>query len=146
MTTMTSATITCSPSCSTTTHSTSPAVGDIHYEMSTGIPTVMIYNGMSWEPTMGSAASGGVHMHVGRDLDGRFTTDEEEDDEDAPLPSRQDYVKRVVRKHKQTHDAWRCMCGAEFQGHHWVEHIATVAIDACDKWDELVMAQVDDDE
>ena len=65
----------------------------------------------------------------------------EEDEEDlGPLPERHVYVKRVLKKHKQTMSSTHCYCGTTFEGH-FNEHIADIVIAASDTWDQLIMAE-----
>lgn len=140
---MTATVTSCSAACGPN-HVTLPVTGDVHYEISTGIP--MIYDGTKWmtvAPHTGTSTmttGTGTYTHIGYDI-----PPEPEEDEDGPLPERDVFVKRKLAKHKQTHDNFRCFCGAEFVGH-WVNHLADIAIAACDEWDQLIMGEVDEDD
>lgn len=124
--------------------------GDIHYDKTTG--DVYIYNEKTWVQissagtplTTGSvASSSGTHMHVptskphrGVDVKMSFPPATKVYDE---FPTRRQYVSDELSWHPKISEI-TCRCGSILENH-YIDHLAQVAIDASDKWDEMLMAE-----
>lgn len=135
--------------------------GDIHYDATSG--DVYIYNEKTWvkmssagTPLTTTGASSGTHLHAGS---GTYTTTSTgsaypwfgKPSEAKPLPpveydefpTRLQFVSDEMSRHlpvvHMRSTSTKCNCGASQQN--YSEHLAQAAIDAADRWDELLMAE-----
>jgi len=130
-------------------HSTDECfTGDIHYDATSG--DVYIYDDKSWvlassagTSLVGHSTPSSTHMHVptskphrGVDVKMSFPPAPRVYDE---FPTRRQYVSDELSWHPKISEIM-CTCGSIVENH-YVDHLAQVAIDASDKWDELLMAE-----
>ena len=123
--------------------------GDIHYDPSTG--DVYIYDDKTWvvassagTPLTTGKVSAGTHMHVPTSKPHPGVVDVKMSFPPAPrvydeFPTRRQYVSDELSWHPKISEI-TCTCGSILENH-YIDHLAQVAIDASDKWDELLMAE-----
>jgi hypothetical protein len=75
---------------------------------------------------------------ITRDDKGRFTI-LPPSPEYLVFPTRHRFVADEMRRHEWQNDIM-CLCGPVLENH-YLDHMAKVAIDAADKWDELLMRE-----